>query len=240
MSGWVKIRRNLREWEWYDDKNATRLLVHLLISVNYVDKKWKNTTVKAGSMVFSWATLSENVGLSIQQTRTAMDKLKGSREATVRITNRYSVVTLVKWNKIQSDEKKSNKPPNKQITSKQQADNKQITTTKEGKNERRKEIKKHIESEGEINALTYLKSNSSKWEVFTMQNKKRILDWDEMLKLYSFKVDEEELKYDWKILISRLNRWMNSWEKNQRKNNSTETLSGAEEKIKKDLTEFDN
>ena len=35
MIGWIKLHRTLKDWEWYDDINATRLLVHLLISVNY-------------------------------------------------------------------------------------------------------------------------------------------------------------------------------------------------------------
>ncbi len=127
MSGYIKLRRSLLDWEWYGDHNATRLLIHLLISVNYEDKKWQGIIVKKGSMVLSWATLSERSGLSVQQCRTAMGKLISSGEVTKKVTNKYQVVTLVKWDKIQLD--------HLNITDKstfnQQTNNKQITTTKE-------------------------------------------------------------------------------------------------------------
>lgn len=129
MSGWIKLHRSLKDWEWYGDKNALLLLIHLLVSVNYEDKKWRGVTIKAGSMVLSWETLSTQTGLTIQQCRTAMSKLEASKEVTRQSTNRFQVVSLVKWDKLQSD--------NKQITNKligkQQTNNKQITTTKEYK-----------------------------------------------------------------------------------------------------------
>ena len=88
MSGWIKLHRSLLNWEWYDDKNATRLLVHLLVSVNYEDKKWKGIIITAGSMVLSWETLSKEVGLSSAQCRTAMTKLENSGEVTRYVTNK--------------------------------------------------------------------------------------------------------------------------------------------------------
>jgi hypothetical protein len=140
--GWVKIRRSLLEWEWYDDHNATRLLLHLILSVNYEEKKWKGLTISPGSMVLSWDTLSRSVGLTVQQTRTAMGKLIKSEEVTKTSTNRFQVVRLTKWEKMQLDDTFSNKLHNKQITIKQQSDNKQVTTTKESKEY--KELKETI------------------------------------------------------------------------------------------------
>jgi len=87
------------------------------------------------------------------------------------------------------------------------------------------------------NALTFLKSHLSKWEVIQMQNKKRFNgDWDRMLELFSYKVDEEELKYEWKILNARLMRWMDAWTNNNRKSTKkTKPLNSAEQKIKEEL-----
>ena len=133
MSGWIKLRRTLTEWEWYDDHNATRLLIHLLCSVNYEDKKWKGILVKKGSLVYSWESLSDKVFMSVQQCRTAMNKLEKSQEVTRYSTSKYQVVTLVKWEKIQLLDSVDNKQPNNEVTSNQQGDNKQVTTTKERK-----------------------------------------------------------------------------------------------------------
>lgn len=101
MSGWIKLHKTLKDWEWYDDHNATRLLVHLLLSVNYEDKEWKGQTIKAGSMVTSWENLAKEIGLSVKQTRTAMDKLETSKEVARYATNKWQAVTLLKWDKLQ-------------------------------------------------------------------------------------------------------------------------------------------
>lgn len=139
MSGWVKLHRSLIDWEWYDDINATRLLIHLLLSVNYEDKRWKGQVIKAGTIACSWETLAQGCGLTKQQVRTAMTKLENSQEVTRRTHNKYQLVSLVKWEKMQDKEQADNRQANTQITGKQQADNRQITPTKEKKNIRSKE-----------------------------------------------------------------------------------------------------
>lgn len=110
MNGWIKLHRSLLEWEWYDDHNARMLLIHLLVSVNYEEKKWKGVTIKPGSMAFSWKTLAKGVGITVKQCRVAMKKLektgqrKGS-EVVIERAGSFQVVTLVKWDKLQSLEK---------------------------------------------------------------------------------------------------------------------------------------
>lgn len=101
MSGWIKLHRSLKDWEWYDDHNATRLLLHLLLSVNYEDRTWKGQTIKAGTIVTSWENLAKEIGLSVKQIRTAMDKLESSQEVTRYATNKWQAITLVKWEKLQ-------------------------------------------------------------------------------------------------------------------------------------------
>lgn len=114
MSGWIKLHRSLKDWEWYDDHNATRLLLHLLLSVNYEDRIWKGQTIKAGTIVTSWENLAKEVGLSVKQTRTAMAKLEASKEVARYTTNKWQAITLVKWEKLQlicdKDGKQKGKP----------------------------------------------------------------------------------------------------------------------------------
>jgi len=151
---WIKLHRSLLSWEWYDDHNATRLLMHLLLSVNYEDKKWKGQVIKAGSMVLSWETLASNINLSTQQLRTAMSKLESSGEVTRKATNKYQLVTLVKWDELQSKDAKDNKQTNRQSTNKQQSNNKQLTPTKEGKEE--EELKEGKENSAPFNFFNLL------------------------------------------------------------------------------------
>ena len=127
--GWIKLHRSLKDWEWWDDHNTTRLLVYLLASVNYEDKKWKGTQIKAGSFITSWDKLSSECGLTIQEVRTAMKRLESCGEVVRKSTNKNQTISLVKWGKLQGESLTDNRP----VTNKKQTSNKPVTTTKEGK-----------------------------------------------------------------------------------------------------------
>jgi len=141
MSGWIKLHRSLLEWDWYGDINATRLLIHLLLSVNYEDKKWRGQDVKAGSIILSWETLSKAVGLSVKQCRTAMQKLENSGEVARQRADQWQVITLCKWDKLQGCE---NDVADKRAV-RGQTKGRQRATTKEYKEiEERKEDKESL------------------------------------------------------------------------------------------------
>jgi len=82
MSGWIKLHRSLLDWEWYQDANALRLLIHLLVSVNYEDKRWQGNVIKAGELITSYENLGDILGLTKQQVKTALKKLETSGEIT--------------------------------------------------------------------------------------------------------------------------------------------------------------
>jgi hypothetical protein len=124
MSGWIKLHRSLKDWEWYDDHNATRLLIHLLVSVNYEDRIWKGQEVKSGTLITSWENLAMETGLSVKQIRTAMAKLEKSKEVSRYTTNKWQAVTLIKWDKLQCLDSKEGQ-------TKGQAKGKRRATTKE-------------------------------------------------------------------------------------------------------------
>lgn len=201
MKGWIKLFRDLLDWEWYQDINATRLLVHLLLTVNYQEKKWKGNIVKPGSIILSWETLSNSVGLSVQQCRTAMDKLIDSKEVTKRSTNKYQVITLVKWEEFQLFEVEDNKQNNSQITGQQQSNNNQITTTKESKES--KEVIKNINKEKKGN--------------FRPPTKNQILDFMLEKGLSELLAEKESSKFfsyyesiGWKVGKNKMKIWKSS------------------------------
>jgi hypothetical protein len=151
-NGWIKLYRNLIDWEWWDDHNASRLLIYLLCKVNYEEKKWKGIVIKPGQIVMSWDGLSKGIGLSVQSCRTAMKKLELSNEVTRKTTNRYQLVTLVKWEKLQEIKVSPSGKSTSKLTKKQQATNKQLTTTKESKED--KESKEVVSIRGKIPKLS--------------------------------------------------------------------------------------
>lgn len=130
MDGFIKLHRKLIEWEWYSDINVTRVFIHCLLEANHKDNKWRGQVIKRGSFITSYEKLAIATTLTVQQVRTALNKLKSTSEITYKSTSYNSIITINNWDKYQLD----NKQNNKQITNEQQTNNKQITTNKNDKN----------------------------------------------------------------------------------------------------------
>ena len=111
------------------------MFLHLLITVNWTDKKWKGQEIKRGSIVSSYEKLATETGLSVMQVRTAIKKLRSTGEITSKSSNKNTVFIVNNYDLYQGSNKQNNEP----VTSKEQTDNIQITTTKESK-----EVKKDI------------------------------------------------------------------------------------------------
>lgn len=124
MSGRVKLHRSLLEWEWYHDINVCRVFIHLLLTANFEEKKFKEQILPPGTILTTWPELCEATGLSVQQARTAINKLKSTGNLTVRTTNKYSLVTIENYNKYQDKETDNNRQDDSQnnipVTDKQQ------------------------------------------------------------------------------------------------------------------------
>lgn len=134
MTGHIKIERKILSWEWYQDVNVCRLFIHLLLIANHKDGKWQGHIIRRGEVITGLEKLSVNTGLSIMQIRTCFKKLKSTNEITIKVTNKFRIVTICKYDTYQSlpskSNKQNNKQVNKQITSQQQTNNKQVTANK--------------------------------------------------------------------------------------------------------------
>ena len=131
-NGYIKLHRKILDWQWYTDIPTHILFEHLLLTANWQDKKWRNIVVKRGQRVTSLQHLADETGLSIQQVRTALDKLKSSKEITQSATKKYTLVTIENYDLYQLEEDEATQL----ATINQQTNNKQITTNEESNKER--------------------------------------------------------------------------------------------------------
>ena len=141
----IKLHRKMLKWEWYNDNNTKILFIHLLLIANWEDKKWQGRIIKRGQVVTGRKKLSKETSLTEQQVRTSLNKLISTNEITIDVTNKYSLVTIVKYDNYQQREEKlnqqNNTQNNQQVTNNQPTSNQQVTTTKEYKeNKEYKEI----------------------------------------------------------------------------------------------------
>lgn len=134
LNGYIKLYRKLIRWGWYQDSVVKDLFLHCLLMASYKDFEWFGKKLRAGQFVTSRKHLSEELGFSEMQIRTALKKLESTKEITIETTNRYTIITVGNWGSYQSDDFFNNQEPNQQITNKQPTDNQQITNKQPHRN----------------------------------------------------------------------------------------------------------
>ena len=137
MEGWISLQRKFLAWRWFDDDAMVRFFIYLLLKANHADADWYDTTIKRGQLMTSIDTISRELHKSAQQVRTMIKRLKSTSEITSESTNKYTIITICKYDYYQNlaleTNKQTNKQTNKRATNGQQTNNKRATTTKEYK-----------------------------------------------------------------------------------------------------------
>lgn len=134
-STWVKLDRNILEWEWYQNANTMRLFIHLILKANIKDCRFEGIVVRRGQLVTSYPKLSQELSLSVQAARTAINHLKSTGEITVKRYPNFSLVTLMNYERYQD-------VSTVKSTGKQQSSNRLSTVNQQqSKNIRNKECK---------------------------------------------------------------------------------------------------
>jgi hypothetical protein len=126
-TGWVKLHRQLLDWEWYNDVNTTRVFLHLLIVANHKDNKWRGIDIKRGQRLTSISALASETNLSIKNIRTSIKRLKSTNEVASISTAQHTVFTMVNYDLYQDEAS--------EVANKGQAKGKQGATNKNDKNE---------------------------------------------------------------------------------------------------------
>jgi len=129
MSGWIKLHRQFKDWEWYNKSEMVHLFVHCLVKANFKDGNFQGMEVEKGSFITSISKLSEETNISIQTIRTCLKKLELTKEINIKSTNKLTKITVCKYDNYQFE----NDETNKQLTNNQQTTNKQLTTIEERK-----------------------------------------------------------------------------------------------------------
>lgn len=220
INGWIKLHRSLLDWEWRNIPEMVAIFVYCLLRARTNDGKWQNIPLKRGQLLVSIASLSRETGVSVQRTRTCLERLQSTCEITTESTNKYTIITICKYDNYQSISDMSNKQSNIQATDKQQTTNKQndtpTTTNKEYKEERNKrkistdvdkkkssfsppsieEVENYISEKGyQIDAESFCAYYES---VEWMVGKKQMKDWKASVRLWArrAKLKQTESKED--------------------------------------------
>lgn len=100
--GWIKLHRQMLNWEWAGDALTLSLFVHLLLMANSDEGwRWKGMVFRAGQLVTSIAQLADSTGLTIKQVRYRLELLAKSGEIEIEGRAKYSIITITNYNEYQ-------------------------------------------------------------------------------------------------------------------------------------------
>lgn len=187
MKGWIKISRDIINWEWFDTPGMVQLFIYLLVKANYTDREWHDMVVKRGQMVTSVAKICADTGLSTQVVRTCLNRLKSTNTITTETTNKYTIVTINGYDDYQSYDACDFDGDNKQLTSEQQTTNKQLTTTKEYKERENNNNNTHTD---------YLLETLSRTRANTRESVSRMAEAAEEVMLRVRTNEDDRSRYD--------------------------------------------
>lgn len=172
--GFVKLYRDILESPIYDNSNAVRLYIHILLKANIEDKQWNEILIKKGQFLTSLRKLTEELGLTLQNIRTAIKTLEKFGFIASETTKIYTIFTLksnTEDNIVSNTDLTNNQHTTNTVKSIQndiilntlntqptQNLTQNLTTTKE--------VKEYKEKEKELNNKTYM-CVMEKWNSIT-------------------------------------------------------------------------
>jgi hypothetical protein len=140
--GFLKLQRRILDWEWYTDVNTKSVFIHLLLKANVKESRFHGHEIPIGSCVIGRNALSQQLGISESQVRTALLKLEKSGEITKKATNRFTIINIANYKEYNNSGASLPPTSNQQVANEQPTSNQQVATSKEFKKLRSKEVKK--------------------------------------------------------------------------------------------------
>ena len=138
--GFIKLDRQLLNWGWFKKPEMVQVWVYLLLTAQHQDVYENGIFLKRGDVLFGRKKASRDLGLSEQTIRTCINRLKSTNEITTKSTNKYTIITILKYDDYQSNKQKSTNKTTTKLTSNQPTTNQQLTTYKNIRNKEYKNI----------------------------------------------------------------------------------------------------
>lgn len=128
MKGYIKLDRKLLNWGWFKNGDMLKLWVYLLLTAQHQDTLVNGILLKRGQVLFGRKQASKDTGISEQSVRTCITRLKSTNEITTISTNKYTIITILKYDEYQNNNKKPTTKTTNKLTNNQPTTNQQLTT----------------------------------------------------------------------------------------------------------------
>lgn len=94
-TGWIKISRDIADWQHYQEPSVVLVFIDLLLHANYEDTWFRGVKVKRGENVNSIRKMAQRLGMSVNTVQTALRKLVETGEI-IRTPFKYGIKTTIR------------------------------------------------------------------------------------------------------------------------------------------------
>lgn len=133
MDGWLKLYRSILDSAVFQDAEILKVWIWLLCNVAFEQHDTicygKVITLKPGQIATGRKKIAQCTDLNENKVYRALNALKSLGNIEIKATNKYSIITVVNWDKYQEEN-------GKRTTSEQQNNNKTTTGEQQGNNRR--------------------------------------------------------------------------------------------------------
>ena len=95
--GWIQLKRDILNWEFYKDLPIRVLWLHLLLRACAFETNCMGYRLIPGMLITTLPRLAEETGLTVQQVRTALRKLKEAGELGECTTNKFRILWIMDY-----------------------------------------------------------------------------------------------------------------------------------------------
>lgn len=149
MNGWIRLDRRIMESFVWDDPEALKLWLYLLMGAATEDKtavfNGKPLSLKRGQIVFGLNAASARLGISVRRLRTTIKRLENCHQIDKQNYSKYSIISITNYCKYQDSDKQTT---SKRQSKRQQLNNKQINNNNIFKKPTLEEVQKYCTERG--------------------------------------------------------------------------------------------
>jgi hypothetical protein len=132
--GYVKLWRKSLDSGLLQNAEAWQLMTWCLLKASHKPHKQlvgkQIVELEPGQLVFGRIAAAKELRTTQQRIRTSLKVLENLEFLTIKPTNKFSVIAIIKWETYQQDQPPTNQQVNHQATIKQPSSNHQTTTNK--------------------------------------------------------------------------------------------------------------
>ncbi len=122
--GYVKLWRKIKDSFIWEDPEALKLWLHLLMEANYQDREHifngKVEKIKRGELICGRHSLESQLGINESKIYRLLNIMEKEQLIEQRKTNVFTLISIVKYQDYQSNEQQNEQPANNQRTTSEQ------------------------------------------------------------------------------------------------------------------------